>query len=116
MDAILRARLDAVPLRNAKADTLRGEGPLHKLNPDAGEVLDMARGNARLAPKQMADVMGISHSLVLRGFKSVDHLSFHRLWELPDVYWAELLVAIARKRGVAHVRTTIDIDTIVRSA
>jgi len=102
-------RLLDVPLRTAKAALRKGEGPLRKLNRDAGDVLDLARGNARLEPKQMADDMGISHSLVLRGLKSLDHLSFHRLWELPDAFWAELLIAIAKKRNVADVTTTITV-------
>lgn len=116
MGQSLTDQLDDIPLRNVKAERLRGEGPVQKLNPDAGEVLDLARSNARIEPKQMADEMGISHSLVLRGLNAKDHLSFHRLWELPDAFWAELLVAVARKRRVAQVRTTIDIDTIVRLA
>lgn len=112
-------RLD-VPLRNAKAELepvqklTDSPEPVHKLNPEAGEVLDLARSNARLEPKQMADDMGISHSLVLRGLKSGDHLSFHRLWELPDAFWAELLVAVAKKRRIATVRTTIEIESIKR--
>lgn len=109
-------RLGGVPIRNVKAERLRGESPVQKLNPAAGEVLELARGNAQIEPKQMAGVMGISHSLVLRGLSAQDHLSFHRLWELSDAFWAELLIAVAKKRGVARVRTTIDIDGIVRSA
>lgn len=107
----MRDQLGAVPLRNAKADVRRGEGAVQKLNPEAGEVLDLARVNIRLEAKQMADAMGISHSLVLRGLKSADHLSFHRLWFLPDEFWAELLIAIAKKRGGLRVRTTIDFDS-----
>lgn len=103
-------RVADVPLRNAKAELRRGEGPLQKLKADAGDVLDIARSNARIEPKQMADAMGISHSLVLRGLKSGDHLSFHRLWELPDAFWAELLIAIAKRRRVATVRTLIEFD------
>jgi len=108
MDHSLAEKLDRVPLRNAKAATKRGEGPLQKLNPDAGEVLDLARSNARIEPKQMADVLRVSHSLTLRGLKSGE-LSFARLWELNDEYWAELLIAIAKKRRVAIVRTSIEI-------
>lgn len=102
-------RLAGVPLRNAKATRLRGEGPVQKLNPAAGEVLDLARGNARLEPKQMAADMGISHSLVLRGLKGVDHLSFHRLWLLSDDFWTELIVALAKKR-----LTGVDVETQIR--
>lgn len=105
-------RLAGVPLRNVKASLRRGEGPVQKLNPDAGDVLEVARAIAQIEPKQMADVMGLSHSLVLRGLGSKDHLSFHRLWELPDAFWAELLIAIARKRKVADVTTTITVRRI----
>lgn len=111
-DSKVTQRLADVPLRNVKAELLRGETPLQKLNPDAGAVLEQARGLVSLEPKAMADVMGISHSLVLRGLKSADHLSFHRLWELPDAFWAELLIAIAKKRHVADVDTTITIRKI----
>lgn len=102
----LRDRLPDPPLRTAKAKLRRGEGPVRKLNPTAGTVLDRARGTIRLEPKQMADAMGISHSLVLRGLKSVDHLSFHRLWELPDAFWIELIIAIAKERLLKDVDVT----------
>jgi hypothetical protein len=95
------------PFRTAKVKRLRGESGLQKLNPAAGAVLDAARSAARLEPKQMAADMAISHSLVLRGLKSADHLSFHRLWELPDAFWRELLVAIADTRGIGFVRRSI---------
>lgn len=100
------ARLAGLPVRTSKG----GAGSVQKLNPEAGEVLDTARANAQLEPKQMAGHMGISHSLVLRGLKGVDHLSFHRLWALSDDFWAELLIAIAKKRGVALVRVSIDLE------
>jgi hypothetical protein len=104
-------KLDGIPLRNVKAAVSAGEGPVQKLNLDAGDVLDLARVAARLEAKQMADVMVISHSLVLRGLKSGD-LSFRRLWELDDAFWTELLFAIARKRRVARVRETIEIERV----
>lgn len=116
MSSSVDARLASLPLRNVKAATRRGEGPLQKLNPLAGEVLELARSNAQIEPKQMAADMGLSHSLVLRGLKSADHLSFHRLWELPDSFWTELLIAIAKRRRVATVRTSIEVDHKQRSA
>lgn len=79
----------------------------------AGDVLEQARGVARIEPKQMADAMGISHSLVLRGLKSADHLSFHRLWELSDEFWLELILAIAKARlKQIDVSTTITIKRV----
>ncbi len=103
------AVLDGVPLRNAKAALIRGEGRLQKLNPDAGAVLDDARRQAHLEAKQMADALGVSESLVHRAFKSADGISFHRLWDLPDEFWMALLIAVARKRNIAAVRTTLEV-------
>ena len=109
-------RLPDVPLRNAKAGLRRGESAVQKLNPKAGEVLDLARGAAQIEPKQMADEMGISHSLVLRGLKSADHLSFHRLWELSDDFWLELVLLIAKRRGLAAIKRQLIVDLEKRSA
>lgn len=105
MPRILTDEVLAAPLRNAKA-TLRA---VQKLNPEAGDVLDLARANADLEPKQMASDMGLSHSLVLRGLGSKDDLGFHRLWILSDDFWGELLWAIAKRRKIATVRRSIDL-------
>lgn len=87
---------------------------VRKLNPEAGKALEQARKAADLEPKQMADDCGVSHSLTLRALKSADDIGFHRLWELSDDFWAELIVAIAKRRRVATVRTTIDMDERTR--
>lgn len=114
----VNGQLPPMLLPNAKADReplqkLKGEARV--LNPEAGEVLDLARGNVRLEPKAMAGEMGISHSLVLRGLKSADHLSFHRLYELSDEFWIELFLAVAKKRQLVGVDVTTAI-TIRRIA
>lgn len=101
--------LNGIPLRTLKATLLRGESEVQKLNSDAGDVIDTARKGAHLEVKQMADALGCSESYVHRGLKSQDGLSFHKLWDLSDDFWAELLAAIARKRNIAHVRTLIEI-------
>jgi transcriptional regulator with XRE-family HTH domain len=77
---------------------------------EAGEVLDRARHAAGMEAKQIADDMDISQSLVLRGLKGVDHLSFHRLWMLSDAFWLELIVLAIERRGMAEVRRLITID------
>lgn len=100
--------LGNVPLRNAKAELKRGEAPVQKLNPDAGDALEQAKNGADIEAKQMADTCGVSHSLILRALKSADDIGFHRLWELSDDFWAELIVAIAKRRRLAVVRTTIE--------
>ena len=110
MSASLRDQLDRVPLVNRKAELRRGEAPLPKRNPAAGQALDAARQAAQLEPKAMAAVCGVSDSLIRRALTSADDIGFHRLWELSDDFWAELIVAIAKRRSVARVRTTIELD------
>lgn len=101
-------RLVDVPVRTVKAELKRGEGVFQKLNRDAGDVLEQARGTVQLQPKVMADTMGISHSLVCRGLKSEDDLGFHRLWQLSDAFWWELVLAIVAKRQLAKRTTTLE--------
>lgn len=96
---------------NQKADLRRGEPRLPKRNKDAGEALTDAMRGAHLEPKAMADTCGISDSLCRRALSSADDIGFHRLWELSDAFWEELLVAIAKRRRVAIVRTTIELPT-----
>lgn len=110
----LQATLPPMELRNAKADIKTGEGPVHKLNPDAGEALDSARKAAGIEAKQMADTCGLSHSLTLRALGSKDDIGFHRLWELSDDFWSELLIAVAKRRRVAVVKTTIEVNARAR--
>jgi hypothetical protein len=116
MSASLNDRLASVPVRNAKAALRESETDLRKLkgdekalNKDAGEILAIAMDHARMEAKQVADIMGISHSLVLRGLKGLDSLSFHKLYDLPDAFWEGVLIAIATKRRIAQVRTTIEV-------
>lgn len=107
----IASKLLDVPMRQARA---RLPEDARRLNPEAGEVLDLARGAVRLEPKQMADDMSISHSLVLRGLKSADHLSFHRLWELPDAFWVELILLVAQRKRLGQVqrRVIVDLDRV----
>jgi AraC-like DNA-binding protein len=67
-------RLRDVPLRNSKADL----GARRNLTP-CGAIVDHARKTAGLEVKQMADLMGVSESFLLRGFKDQEHLSYQRL-------------------------------------
>lgn len=102
------ARAERLPART------QGQAKAHmpsddaELSPDAGKALEEAARAAGLEPKQIADDMAVSHSLVLRGFKSEKSLSFHKLWELPDRFWLELIFIVATKRGIARVRRQIE--------
>lgn len=109
MPSSIRPQLDGIPLVNRKAELPAGEGRLPKRNRDAGNALDQARKAAGLEPKEMADTLGVSESLCRRSLNSVDDIGFHRLWELSDEFWAELIVAIAKRRRVAVVKTTIEL-------
>lgn len=102
-ESSVRQQLDGVPLRSLKASL----DSVQKLNP--GELLDIARAVVRIEPKQMADDMDISHSLVLRGLKD-GQLSFGRLWELSDAFWLELVVLIIEARKLAQVRRQIVVE------
>lgn len=96
-----------------------GEKSLQKLKgaekiipQEAGIALDLARKVASLDAKGMADTMGISHSLVLRGLASQEHLSFHRLWELSDAFWLELIIQVCKHKKLATVRRKIEIEEV----
>jgi hypothetical protein len=100
-------RLAGIQFQPVKAELRRGEVPVRHLNSAAGDVLEQARGNVQLEVKQMAGEMGISHSLVARGLHSADDLGFHRLWELSDAFWLQLVIAIVQKRKLMTVETTL---------
>jgi hypothetical protein len=101
-----------VPLRNAKATIKPRESEVRKLNPQAADVIQTARALARIEPKQMADVMGVSHSYVLRGLEAKDDLGFLKMWELPDAFWFELACLILESRGVGRVRRLFEVERL----
>lgn len=87
---------------------------VNKVNPDiaadAADLICMALSRARIAQKEAASTMGISESLLaaqLRGDVG-KHLSWPRLFLLPDHFWRELLFVMAEARGDLVVRRTIE--------
>lgn len=111
MNKSVSERIADVPLRSLKADLRESEtdsAEVQKAKFDAGHVLDTAKNDADLEVKEIFDVLGISESLTHRAFKSGE-IAFWRLWLLDDAFWAELLVAVAKKRRVARVRVSIDL-------
>lgn len=72
-------RLADLPLINLKADLGPGEGARQKVTPPDGALVELAMRSAGVEAKQLADAMGISTSLLLRGFKDTEHLSWQRL-------------------------------------
>lgn len=115
MNVKVSPRLDAVPLRNLKADLKRGETSLHKVNLAGGKVLDQARFLAGIEPKTVADDTGLSHSLVHRALKSdspeTGDIGFVRLWNaMPDAFWLELGMLILKTRGAKRVRHLFEVE------
>ncbi len=106
MSSKANSDLGDIPLRNLKA----GLSAPSKSELSAGKVLDLARKASQLEVKQMADTMRISGSLISRGLKDEDNLSFHRLWELNDEFWVELVILIAQARGIAAVKRQVILD------
>lgn len=99
-------RLNQIPLRNAKADTREGESARRNLTP-RGALIDQARKRAGLEVKQMADLMGISESFLLRGFKDLEHISWQRLQRLPASFHRELITVQAHELDGVDVVTEI---------
>lgn len=76
---------------------------------EASLVIRDAFIRARLAPKEAAAAMGVSHSLLSRQLLRVDHqhVSWHRLFRLSDTFWRELWVLVAERKQLASVATQI---------
>lgn len=85
MPRTIDPRLADVPLVNLKADVparqklTAEEQALQKVTPPDGALVELAMRSAGVEAKQLADAMGISTSLLLRGFKDTEHLSWQRL-------------------------------------
>ncbi len=108
-------RLADVPLRTVKADLTPGETPRQKVTPADGAMVELAMRSAGVEAKQLADAMGISTSLLLRGFKDTEHLSWQRLRRAGLAYprfRRELLEAQARDTEGVEVVTEIRVRKI----
>lgn len=107
------ATFDDAPRRNQTATLLRGEPARQKTTKPAGAVVEHAMKCARLEVKQLAGAMGITESILLRGFKDIESISWQRLQRAGDIYpsfkrWL-LRVQAADTEGVRG-RWTFDIE------
>lgn len=102
----LRAQLDGMPLRNAKAELRTGEGARRNPTPH-GALVDQARKRAGLEVKQMAAEMGVSESFLLRGFKDHEHISVQRLQQLGAAFQREFVIVQAEAIADIEVVTEI---------
>lgn len=85
----------------------------HDAAADAGDLISTALSRSRIAQKEAAFVMGISEPLLAAQLQGHKHLSWQRLFRLPDRFFLELLFVIAECRGVATVRRAIEERTEV---
>lgn len=112
MSPKLAAALDDDPLRNQSAELLVGESPRRNPTP-AGAAVEHAMKIAKLEVKQLAAAMGVSDSVLLRGFKDQESISFQRLARAGELYpgfarW--LLVVQAAARDDVRVRIGIEVE------
>ena len=101
--------------RTAELQSVSGKGhtlkaSLQKVSSSPSALISTALSRANLSQKEAALTMGISESLLARQLKGDEHLSWQRLFLLPDAFWLELLVVIAETRGIATVRTQIELE------
>lgn len=97
------AELQTVSGRNHTAKAV-----LQKVSSSA--LIGLALSRANLSQKEAASDMGISESLLARQLRGDEHLSWQRMFMLPDKFFLELLIVIAETRGIASVRTQIEFE------
>jgi hypothetical protein len=79
-------------------------------SPSPAALISQALSRANLSQKEAAITMGISESLLARQLKDIEHLSWQRLFQLPDAFFLELLIVLAETRGIASVKTQIEFE------
>lgn len=109
MSSTVSSRLNGVNCRSLKCGLPTGETLLQLTEPHA-RVIAKALDRSDLTVKAAASEMGISESLLARQLKGLEHLSWQRLNLLPDRFFCELLILLAETRGIATVRTQIQLE------
>ncbi len=119
MSRSVRHRLDGIelkPLKHGEASaasarkTVSPDPDVRKnLSPDRcehGDLIAKALEQAHITRGQAAGYMGISEGLLSRQIENIDnqHLSWQRLFKLPDVFWRELLFLTIERRKLAKIR------------
>lgn len=74
---------------------------------DVGALVVAVLDRSDLSQKEAALTMGISETRFTKQLKGEEHLSLRRLWSLPDRFWRELLIEVARRKRVARVRRQV---------
>lgn len=109
MPSSLRRALPAVPLKTLKARLPGGEGALNPIE-TAGETVQKALVRAGISQKEAALTMDVNEGQLTRQLRGQEHLSWQRLFLLPDKFFRELLIVLAEHRGIASVRTQIEFE------
>lgn len=109
MPSSLRRAVPDVPLKTLKAGLLRGETALNSIE-NAGDMVQRALIRSGISQKEAALTMDINEGQLTRQLRGQEHLSWQRLFLLPDKFFLELLIVIAETRGIASVRTQIEFE------
>jgi transcriptional regulator with XRE-family HTH domain len=77
----------------------------------AGRLVDLAISRAHLTRDEAAGLFGVSPSLLSRQLQNEDnqHVSFQRLWSMPQAFKLELLRVLAEDLDGVRVRTVIEL-------
>lgn len=91
-------RLDRVERKPLKY----GEGRTSESFVRAGQLVEKAVDRAYAKRETAAEDYGVTASLMTRQIQNADnqHLSFQRLWSMPEAFKRELLVAMADDLGL----------------
>lgn len=108
MPATLRKDDVTAELQSVSGRTHTAKASLQKVS--SSSLIGLALSRSALSQKEAALTMGISESLLARQLRGDEHLSWQRLFLLPDKFFLELLIVLAEHRGIASVRTQIEFE------
>jgi len=100
------ADLAGIPLKTLKVGLRPQAGALNSVE-CAGQLIRTAFARAGISQKEAAITMALNEGQLTRQLQDIEHLSWQRLFRLPDSFFVELLIVIAESRGLAVVRTSI---------
>lgn len=114
MSRMVQSTLGPMEVQDLKRDVRQPRVALQKVSSDGGKVVDRAISAAGLSRDTAAKEMGISPSLLTRQIQNTDnqHISFQRLWSMPDRFKVELIVAMAADVEGVEVETSVRIRRI----
>jgi hypothetical protein len=109
MPSSLRRAVPDVPLKTLKVGLAKGETVLNSIE-SAGDTVQKALIRSGISQKEAALTMDINEGQLTRQLRGQEHLSWQRLFMLPDKFFLELLIILAEHRGIASVRTRIEFE------